>query len=116
MGDSEPPDILYETCACVIHLQLHVHTPRSIFLSLFNSLKTLSPNGNHQLLGTRGPRNRSHDVSVYETCACVIHTNLLGYTCAFNSIVIFNLRGVHVLREALVVTATTVTEAAGTLG
>ena len=28
MGDSEPPDILYETCACVIHtsnLQLHVH-------------------------------------------------------------------------------------------
>ena len=28
MGDSEPPDILYDTCACVIHtsnLQLHVH-------------------------------------------------------------------------------------------
>ena len=28
MGDSEPPDILYETCACIIHtinLQLHVH-------------------------------------------------------------------------------------------
>ena len=28
MGDPEPPDILYETCACVIHtsnLQLHVH-------------------------------------------------------------------------------------------
>ena len=24
MGDSEPPDILYETCACAIHLQLHV--------------------------------------------------------------------------------------------
>ena len=37
MGDSEPPDILYETCACVIHLQLHVHTPRSIFLSLLNT-------------------------------------------------------------------------------
>ena len=34
---------------------------------------------NHQLLGTRGPRDRSHDVSVYETCACVIHTNLLSY-------------------------------------
>ena len=32
-------------------------------------------------LGTRGPRNRSHDVSVYETCACVIHTNLLSYMC-----------------------------------
>ena len=25
MGDSEPPDILYETCACIINLQLHVH-------------------------------------------------------------------------------------------
>ena len=28
MGDSELPDILYETCACIIHtinLQLHVH-------------------------------------------------------------------------------------------
>ena len=25
MGDSEPSNILYETCACVIHLQLHVH-------------------------------------------------------------------------------------------
>ena len=28
MGDSEPPDILHETCACIIHtinLQLHVH-------------------------------------------------------------------------------------------
>ena len=27
MGDSEPPDILYETCACIIHtinLQLHM--------------------------------------------------------------------------------------------
>ena len=28
MGDSEPQDISYETCACIIHtinLQLHVH-------------------------------------------------------------------------------------------
>ena len=27
MGDSEPPDILYETFVCIIHtdLQLHVH-------------------------------------------------------------------------------------------
>ena len=35
MGDTEPPEILYETFACIIHynLQLHVHyncnTPRS---------------------------------------------------------------------------------------
>ena len=28
MGDSEPPEILYETCACIItiNLQLHVHS------------------------------------------------------------------------------------------
>ena len=41
MGDSEPPDILYETCACVIHLQLHVHSsiidnPETINLSLLH--------------------------------------------------------------------------------
>ena len=42
------------------------------------------------------------DSMVYETCACVIHTiNLLSYMCI---IVISHkcLRGVHVLREALV--------------
>ena len=37
-------------------------------------LKRASETPNHQLLGT--PSNRSHDVSVYETC--VIHTNLLS--------------------------------------
>ena len=43
----------------------------------------------------------NHGVSVYETCACVIHTNLLSYI----TIVIshYCLRGVHVLREALVI-------------
>ena len=68
MGDSEPPDILYETCACIIHtinLQLHVHyyrnTPLSISLSLLQ-LKIVSETPNHQLLGTQGPRDRSLSV------------------------------------------------------
>ena len=58
-----------------INLQLHVHynwnTPRSS-----KSLRDSKP----PVLGTRGPRDRSHDVSVYETCACVI-INLLSYMC-----------------------------------
>ena len=37
MGDSEPPDILYETCACIIHtvnLQLHVHLLKHSMINL----------------------------------------------------------------------------------
>ena len=44
-----------------------------------NFAKLASETPNHHLLGTRGPRDRNHGVSVYETCACVIHTNLLSY-------------------------------------
>ena len=42
--------------------------------------------------------------SVYETCACVIHTTFYSATCALILSVISHqcLRGVHVLREALV--------------
>ena len=81
------PDILYETCACIIHtiyLQLHVQfiiikTLHMINLSLLRHLKIASETPNHQLLGAQGPRDTSHDLSVYKTCACVIHTNLLSY-------------------------------------
>ena len=76
IGDSEPPDILYETCACIIHtinLQLHVH------LLLKHSTINLSLTPNQ---GTQGPRD-SHDVSVYETCACVIYS--ASYMCALLS-------------------------------
>ena len=69
-----------------------------IIETLHDHLKSLR-DSKPPVLGTRGPRDRSHDVSVYETCACII-INLLGYICAFNSIVC---SGVHVLREALVV-------------
>ena len=82
MRDSELPDILYETCACIIHtinLQLHVHYNHD--QSFLLHLKIASETPNHQLLGTQGPRDRSHDVVVYETCACVNHTNLLSYMC-----------------------------------
>ena len=48
-----------------INLQLHVHYSRS------------SEEPKPPVLGTRGPRDRSHDVSVYETCACAI-INLLS--------------------------------------
>ena len=56
-----------------------------IFSCMFITIETInkiaSDTPNHQLLGTRGPRDKSHDVSVYETCACVIHNsiNLLSY-------------------------------------
>ena len=65
-----------------------------IIETLHNHLKSLR-DSKPPVLGTRGPRDRSHDVSVYETCACVI-INLLSY------IIVLFLRGVYVLREALV--------------
>ena len=55
-----------------INLQLHVQT-------LHDHLKSLR-DSKPPVLGTRGPRDGSHDVSVYETCACVI-INLLSYMC-----------------------------------
>ena len=56
----------------------------------FTSEDIASKTPNHQLLGTRGPRD-SHDVSVYETCACVIHTiNLLSYMC-INAIIVIHI-------------------------
>ena len=42
--------------------------------------------------------------SVYETCACVIHSILLSYMCIYLVLSVishYGLRGVHVLREAL---------------
>ena len=76
MGDSELPEILYETCACIIHYCMFI-----IIETLHDHLKSLR-DSKPPVLGTRGPRDRSHDVSVYETCACVI-INLP----TFNSIV-----------------------------
>ena len=60
--------------ACSVHYTLHDQS-----FSLLWHLKIASETPNHQLLGAQGPRDRSHDISVYETCACVIHSNLLSY-------------------------------------
>ena len=75
MGDSEPPDILCESCACIIHTNLQScmsvkhSTPGS------SHLKRASEIPSYLLLRTKGQE------SVYETCACVIHTTQLA-TCA----------------------------------
>ena len=50
-----------------------------MFITLHDHLKSLR-DSKPPVLGTRGPRDRSHDVSVYETCACVI-INLFSYMC-----------------------------------
>ena len=85
MGDSEPPDILYETCACVVHLQLHVHTPRSIFLSLNTSEDSL-----RHSVQTRVPEDQGTGVLMSQCMNLVLVSFTLIYsaTCAFNSIVI----------------------------
>ena len=57
------------SCMFIIIETLHDH---------LKSLRDAKP----PVLGTRGPRDRSHDVSVYETCACVI-INLLSYVHVF---------------------------------
>ena len=72
--EHEPPDILYETCACIIHtinLQLHVHNIETLHDQYFSLTS-------EDILRDSKPRvpedQASHDVSVYETCARVIHT------------------------------------------
>ena len=52
---------------------LLVYSCMFITIETLLHLKIASETLNHKLLG-RGPRDRSHDGSVYATCACVIHT------------------------------------------
>ena len=58
---------------------IYIIDDQSFSLTSEDSLRDSKP---PVILGTRGPRD-SHDVSVYETCSCVIHTNLLSYMCIF---------------------------------
>ena len=106
MGDSEPPDILYETCACVIHLQLHVHTPRSIFLSLLNTSEdSLRHSVQTETTSYWVPEDQGTGVMMSQCMKLVLVSFTLIYSAAralIVAIVIFNLRGVYVLREALV--------------
>ena len=93
MGDLEPPDILYETCACVIHLQLHVHTPRSIFLSLLNTSEdrhSLRHSVQTETTSYWVPEDQGTGImmSQYMKLVLVSFTLIYSATCAFNGIVI----------------------------
>ena len=76
MGDSEPPGILFESCACIIHTNLQ--SCMSIISEPFSHISR-EP---HRFQATRYwiPEDQGQE-SVYETCACVIHTILLSYMC-----------------------------------
>ena len=79
MGDSEPPDILYVTCACIIHTTIVIMI-ETLHDQSFALIASETPN--HQFLGTRGPRDRRHDVSEYETLVLVSFTLIYSATCA----------------------------------
>ena len=74
MGDSEPPDILCESCACIIHTNLQ--SCMSIFSETLHDRESLRDS---KLTVTGCLRTKGQE-SVYETCACVIHTILLKAT------------------------------------
>ena len=75
MGDSEPSDSLCESCACIIHTNLQscmsIFSEHSTIITSEESLR------DSKLPVTGCPRTKGQE-SVYETCACVIHTILLN--------------------------------------
>ena len=71
MGNSEPPDILYETYVCIIHTNLQLHIIETLHDQSFS--RDFKP----PVIYTGYPRTKGQE-SVYETCACVI---LLSYMC-----------------------------------
>ena len=74
MGDSEPPAILCESCACIIHINL-----QSCMSIISETLHDQSfSHISHRFQA--GYRTKGQE-TVYETCACVIHTILLSYMC-----------------------------------
>ena len=88
LRDSKPPDTgcprtkgqesVYETCACIIYrcMSIIIETlhDQSFSLTSEESLRDSKP-PDTGCLRTKGQE------SVYETCACIIHTNLLSYMC-----------------------------------
>ena len=77
MGDSEPPDILCESCACIIHTNLQ--SCMSInFLVKHSTIVTSEESLRDSKLPVTGCLRAKGQESVYETCACVIHTILLN--------------------------------------
>ena len=94
-------------CSCMFNIIETLHN-QSFSLASEDSLRDSKPPVTGYL---RGPRDRNHGVSVYETCACVIHTNLLSYIIIVISH--YSLHGVHVLCEALVINIIRTTGARG---
>ena len=65
MGDSEPPDILCESCACIIHTNL-----QSCMFIISETLHDHQSLRDSKLPVTGYLRTKGQE-SVYETCACV---------------------------------------------
>ena len=79
MGDSEPPGILCESCACIIHTNLQ--SCMSIISETLHDLTSEESLTDSNKLPDTGYLRTKGQESVYETCACVIHTILLSYMC-----------------------------------
>ena len=75
MGDSEPPGILCESCACIIHTNLQC--PLLVKHSTINLSLTSEESLTDSKLPDTGYMRTKGQESMYETCACVIHTILL---------------------------------------
>ena len=71
MGDSEPPDILCESCACIYRAACPFLVKHSTTITSEESLRDSK-------LPVTGYLRTKGQESVYETCACVIYTILLN--------------------------------------
>ena len=72
MGNSEPPDILCESCACIIHINLQ--RAACSLLVKHSTIITSEESLRDSKLPVTGYLRTKGQESVYETCACVIHT------------------------------------------
>ena len=72
MGDSEPPDILCESCAYIIHTNLQ--SCMSIFSDTLHDHHISEERLRDSKLPVTGYLRTKGQESVYETCACAIHT------------------------------------------
>ena len=72
--DSEPPDILCESCAYIIHTNLQ--SCMSIFSDTLHDHHISEESLGDSKLPVTGYLRTKGQESVYETCACVIHTTV----------------------------------------
>ena len=88
MGDSEPPDICMRLVLVSFILIYRAACPLLLKHSTINLSLTSEVSLRDSKQPVTGyPRTKGQE-SVYETCACVIHTNLLSYMCISIIIVI----------------------------